>query len=207
MNRKSIYLNTIIILLIILVFIFGDYFSPIEMKFQYWWNTKYFEWEILLMVFIFSPILSAIISLKKIKDLNYKSKIIRVLFFINCLILLFLAYQFTKSYFTTKSELTNRENELIKKAIKDIKEDNVTYEFAGGLTLPLFSQKNENKIDSIQKKYGVEYVNTGCIVNLTEIQAQEKYSETVKPYLDKRNGGNWEKKMKIEIEKLKRDIH
>ncbi|OAB25206.1 hypothetical protein FBFR_16140 [Flavobacterium fryxellicola] len=203
MDKKFIYLNTTIIVLIILVFIFGDYFSPIEMKFQYWWNTKNFEWEILVMIFIVSPILSAVISLKKIKHLNYKIKISRVLFFINSLIVLFLVFQFTKFYLNTKTELTKRENELIEIAKKDIKEDNVTYKFAGGLKLPLFTKENENKIDSIQKKYGVKYVNTGCVVDLTEIQAQEKYKETVKPYLDKRNGKNWENIMETEIETLK----
>ena len=43
---------------------------------------------------------------------------------------------------------------LIKEAKRDIKDDNVTYKFAGGLQLPMYSQKNENSIEEkkIQKK-------------------------------------------------------
>ena len=206
MKKKFIYLNTILILVILLVFIFGDYFSPIEMKFQYWWSTKYLEWKMLSILFLSFAFFSAVISLIDIKNLKYISKFSRVFFSLNCLLLLFLIYNFTELYLTTKRELTKRENELIKEAKRDIKDDNVTYKFAGGLQLPTYSQKNENRIDSIRKKYGIKYINTGCIVDLVEIQAQEKYSETVKSYLEKRNGKNWEYKMQTEIENIKRDI-
>jgi len=206
MKKKFIYLNAILILVILLVFIFGDYFSPIEMKFQYWWSTKYLEWKMLSIIFLSFAFFSAVISLIDIKNLKYISKFSRVFFSLNCLLLLFLIYNFTELYLTTKSELTKRENELIKEAKRDVKDDNVTYKFAGGLQLPMHTQKNENRIDSIRKKYGIKYKNTGCIVDLIEIQAQEKYSETVKPYLEKRNGKNWEYKMQKEIELIKRDI-
>lgn len=36
-----------------------------------------------------------------------------------------------------------------------------------------------------------------------DLKAQEKYEETVQPYLIKRNGKNWELKMKSEIDKIK----
>ena len=206
MEKKFIYLNTGLILIIILVYIFGDYFSPIEMKFQYWWSTKYFEWKILLILFIVFALLSSVISLIRINNLKYISKFYRVFFSLNCLFLLYLTYYFSELYLSTKSKLTKRENELIIKAKSDIKEDNVTYKLARGLQLPMCSQKNEKKIDSIRKKYGVEYINTGCIIDDVEIQAQEKYTEIVKPYLEKRNGKNWEYIMKKEIENIKRDI-
>ena len=38
-----------------------------------------------------------------------------------------------------------------------------------------------------------------------EIKAQEKYKETVKVYLEKRNGKGWEEKMDYEITQLKKD--
>ena len=203
---KFIYLNTIIILAIIFVSVFGDYFSPIEMKFQYWWSTKYIEWKELSILFLSFAIFSAVLSLIKIKNLKFATKFNNVFLSLNCLFLLYLIYNCTELYLATKSELTQRENELIKKAKRDIKEDKVTYEYAGGLQIPMYSQKNENRIDNIRKKYGLKYKNTGCIVDLIEIQAQEKYSETVKPYLEKRNGKNWEYKMQIEIDRIKRDI-
>ena len=142
---KFIYLNTIIILAIIFVSVFGDYFSPIEMKFQYWWSTKYIEWKELSILFLSFAIFSAVLSLIKIKNLKFATKFNNVFLSLNCLFLLYLIYNCTELYLATKSELTQRENELIKKAKRDIKEDKVTYEYAGGLQIPMYSQKNENR--------------------------------------------------------------
>ncbi|WP_346986252.1 hypothetical protein [Chryseobacterium sp. POE27] len=36
-------------------------------------------------------------------------------------------------------------------------------------------------------------------VDLIDIEGQQKYEETVKPYLEKRNGKGWEEKMNREI--------
>jgi len=80
------------------------------------------------------------------------------------------------------------------------------YKFAGGLAVSDYNEETENKIDSIYKKYGVTYFSTGCSIDFIDIKAQEKYQETVKPYLIKRNGKNWEEKMKTEIEKIKTDF-
>lgn len=200
---KFNYLNSIILLLIVFVSIFGDYVSPIEMKFEYWWSTKYIEWKELLILFLSFAVFSALISLIKIKNLKFVTKFSQVFLSLNCLFLLFLIYHFAELYVTTKSQLTQRQNEIIQEAKRDIKNDNITYKLAGGLQLPLYSLQNQNRIDSIRKKYGVKYSNTGCIVDLIESQAQEKYSETVKPYLEKRNGKNWEDRMQTEIDRVK----
>ena len=34
-------------------------------------------------------------------------------------------------------------------------------------------------------------------------EARQKYDETVKPYLEKRNGKNWESKMNADIEEMR----
>lgn len=91
----------------------------------------------------------------------------------------------------------------MKQAKKDIEKDSVTYKFAGGFTEAAYNEKTENKIDSIYKSYGITYFNTGCIIDFMDLKAQEKYEETVQPYLIKRNGKNWELKMKSEIDKIK----
>ena len=206
MNKKFVNLNILLILLIILVFIFDDYFSPIESRFQHWWSLKNIEWKILLLIFSASIIFSAVISFQRIKQLNFKSKFLRIFAILNSLTLIFLIFQSGKYYIETKNELNKRESELIRKAKSDIKKDQIIYEFAGGFEIPMYSQKNQNIIDSINKSYGIKYVNTGCTIDLLENQAQEKYTETVKPYLDKRNGKNWEEKRKFEISKIKRDF-
>lgn len=99
-------------------------------------------------------------------------------------------------------EYVKLETEYISQAKEDIKNDNVTYKYAGGLTISECDSKIENKIDSINKNYGVRYFNTGCIIMEQNIKAQEKYAEIVKPYLEKRNGKDWEQKMKNEIETI-----
>lgn len=104
-----------------------------------------------------------------------------------------------------KNEYLKLEKEYINKANLDIRNDQVTYRYAGGLTISECNQNIENKIDSINKKYGVTYFNSGCIIIEQEIKAQEKYAKIVKPYLEKRNGINWEQKMAKEIEIIKRN--
>lgn len=71
--------------------------------------------------------------------------------------------------------------------------------------MPEYDEKKISKIDSIRKNYGITYDNTGCIVDFKIIEAEKKYKNTVKAYLEKRNGKNWEAKMNVEIEKVKGD--
>ncbi len=98
-----------------------------------------------------------------------------------------------------KNEYLKSEKEYINKANLDIKNDRVTYKYAGGLTISECNQNTENKIDSINKRYGLIFVNTGCVVMEREINAQEKYAEIVKPYLGKKK---WKK---LETENGKRN--
>ena len=60
------------------------------------------------------------------------------------------------------------------------------------------AQKNQ-----IFKKYGIEYINYGCIIDESKIVSQKKYKKAVEPYLEKRNGENWEEKMNAEINSIK----
>ncbi|MFY7815507.1 MAG: hypothetical protein ACOVRK_10015, partial [Chryseobacterium taeanense] len=89
-------------------------------------------------------------------------------------------------------------------AKEDIKKDNVTYRFSGGFSIPEYDAETLNKIDSIRKKYGINYENTGCTVDAIDMEGQKRYEETVKPYLDKRNGKGWAEKMNREIDNLKK---
>ncbi len=206
MSRRLIYLNSSLLLLIILVFVFGDFFSPIDRTFYYWWFTKYLEWKILLSIVFGSAILSVLVGFIKIKKFSSTSRSLVTFLICNVLLLGFLIFKSLRLYFNTKIELENREAELMKEAKSDIAEDNVTYKFAGGIPLPTVSEKGQTKIDSIHALYGVKYINTGCVVFDIEVQAQEKYSEIVKPYLETRNGKNWEIKMKKQVEKVREDF-
>lgn len=104
----------------------------------------------------------------------------------------------------TQKEISRAEHKYIKQAEKDIKNDLITFKYSGGFSLPQYDQKTTQKIDSIYKKYGIMYKDTGCIIDLVENEAQKKFEETVKPYLEKRNGTGWEIKMKKEISNIKK---
>lgn len=104
----------------------------------------------------------------------------------------------------TQKEILRAENKYIKQAEKDIKNDLITIKYSGGFSIPKYDQPTTRKIDSIYKKYGIMYKDTGCIIDLVDNEAQKKYEETVKLYLEKRNGTGWEIKMKKEISNIKK---
>lgn len=91
----------------------------------------------------------------------------------------------------------------VQQAKKDIKNSLVNYKYAGGLTILKYDKRAYEKIDSIRKNYGIIIDNTGCQVDLIEKEGQIKYEEIVTPYLEKRNGKGWEKRMRNEIEIIK----
>lgn len=158
-----------------------------------------YETEYILIILLIIGLLAYLIASVKNKQNNF----LHIFFILNCLFLAFLVFEGSSEYIKKKKELTLREIEYIEQAKKDIENDRVTYKFAGGLAVSDYNEETENKIDSIYKNYGVTYFNTGCIVDFMDLKAQKKYQETVKPYLIKRNGKNWELKMKSEIEKIR----
>jgi hypothetical protein len=80
-----------------------------------------------------------------------------------------------------------RRSKLIKEQNAEKKTIMSLYNLQADFNSDVFPKKIKQEIYISEKKYGIKYKNTGCIVDL-EIQAQEKYSETVKSYLEKRNG-------------------
>ncbi|SFT38987.1 hypothetical protein SAMN05421857_0641 [Chryseobacterium formosense] len=201
--KKILYLNIILIALIFVasIAIFYSYNFPIP--FDFIRNFKDYEIQYVLIILLIIGFLASLIASVKIKKYNFKNKFLSIFLILNCLFLAFLVFNGSSEYIKRKKALTLLENEYIKQAKKDIENDKVTYKFAGGLAVSDYNEETENKIDSIYKNYGVTYFNTGCIIDFMDIKAQEKYQETVKPYLIKRNGKNWEVKMKSEIEKIK----
>lgn len=169
-------------------------------------NFKDYGMEYILIILLIIALLAFLIAKIAIKKSDFKNRFLRVFLILNCLFLVFLAFQGSSEYLKRKKKLTLRQNEYIKQAEKDIINDNVTYKIPDGLPVSVYNEKTQSKIDSICKNYGVTYFNTGCIVDFMDAKAQEKYNETVKPYLIKRNGKNWELKMESEIEKVKNDF-
>ncbi|TXF79222.1 hypothetical protein [Chryseobacterium sp.] len=170
---------------------------------MYDFNQYGFEYVAAIVLVI--ALLTALVATLNIKNLDFKNKFLRILPLFNSIFLVFMIFEGVSAFIHQKSKLIKLENAYIARAKKDITKDKIIYEYAGGLALPMYSEKVVKEIDRIHEKYGVTYLNTGCLINYAEIKAQKKYKETVSPYLEKRNGKNWEIKMNAEIEKIKRD--
>lgn len=203
MLKKLLYLNIILIVLILLASIATFYGNNFPIPFDFIGDFKDYGIEYILIFLLIIGVLASLIASVKIKNYYFKSKFLCIFLILNCLFFGFLVFEGSSEYMKRRKALTLLENEYIKQAKKDIEIDNVTYKFAGGFTVAVYNKETEDKIDSMCKNYGVTYLNTGCIIDFIDIKAQEKYQETVKPYLIKRNGKNWELKMKSEIEKIK----
>lgn len=202
---KKFYILIIIALVLNLsIFILGYYFINYPMKFNLWYIIKECGIGALLIILGIITLVSWLSSVIEIKHLDPKTKFLRAFLILNGLLFVFLLYYSLDQFIQAKKEITNLENEYLKQAKIDIKNDHVSIKYAGGFELPMYDEKTIHKIDSIRKKYGVTYQNTGCIIDNIDIKAQEKYDDTVMPYLDKRNGKGWQHRMEKEIDNLKK---
>ncbi len=201
--KKILYLNIILIILILVASIAIFYGNNFPIPFDFIGNFKDYGIQYILIILLIIGLLASLIASVKIKKYNFKNRFLCVFLILNCLFLGFLVFEGSSEYIKRRKALTLLEKEYMKQAKKDIEKDSVTYKFAGGFTEAAYNEKTENKIDSIYKNYGITYFNTGCIIDFMDLKAQEKYEETVQPYLIKRNGKNWELKMKYEIDKIK----
>ncbi|MCT2561099.1 FEKKY domain-containing protein [Chryseobacterium herbae] len=204
MYKKLFMINIAVILLVTVVYIFGYYFINYPMKFDVWEMLKECKLQYLPAVFIVTALASYLVSSLDFKKLNFKSKFLSVFPFLNMLALAFFIYIAAEGFIKNKRELTKQENYYIIEAQKDIKKDQIVMRYAGGFFLPIADQTTIKKIDSIRKKYGIISQNTGCTIDPIDRKAQEKYSELTDPYLENRNGKDWNERMKKEIDGLKK---
>ncbi|MFP3598793.1 hypothetical protein [Chryseobacterium sp. SIMBA_029] len=204
MNKKPIYLNIFVVLLLAGAHIGSYYLINYPMRFSFWSMIKESQVKYLGAILAGTALITYLISNILIKNLSFKRKFIRIFLILNSIILMVIVYHSVRTFMTTQKEISQAEHEYIKQAEKDIKNDSVIIKYSGGFSLPQYDQKTTRKIDSIYKKYGIMYKNTGCIIDLVDNEAQKKYEETVKPYLEKRNGTGWEIKMKKEISNIKK---
>ncbi|MEA1851159.1 hypothetical protein U9K52_19775 [Chryseobacterium sp. MHB01] len=203
-SRKLLTINIVVVLLFIAVHTLGGYLLIYPGKSDVRTIILESRPQYLLIALAIFALIAWLISHLRIKNLNPKNKFLLV-FTVFCGILLsYVIYFDAATYISTRKAIKESENEYVQQAKEDIKKDKIMYRFAGGLPIPEYDTKTQNKIDSIRKKFGISYFNTGCIVDIIDGEGQQKYKETVKPYLDKRNGKGWEEKMNKEIENLKK---
>lgn len=171
------------------------------MKFDFQFAIQDSNWIMLIIIISSLDVFALVLGFLKIKQLDFQ----RIFLCFNILLLIFIIYYSVDVFIKTKKEIAKREKEYIIKAKEDIKNDNITFEYSGGLQIISDSQKILDKTDSIQRKYGISYKNLGCMIFPIEAEARQKYDETVNPYLEKRNGKNWESKMNAEIEEMRKN--
>ena len=205
MNKKLTIINIIILIFIFVANVGTFYGINYPLKFNFPYHFRDYGFGYVLIVISVIALFTALISTLNIKTFNYKNKFLGIFSLVNSILLAFIIFGGISGFNRQKVEYEKLEKEYVKQAKQDMQNDMVIYKYAGGLTIPECEQNTENKIDSINKNYGVTYINTGCIIIEQEIKAQDKYAEIVKPYLEKRNGKNWEQKMAKEIEVVKRD--
>ncbi|WP_336718378.1 hypothetical protein [Chryseobacterium mucoviscidosis] len=202
-SKKLLRIAIAVLSLLIVVYTLGNYLILYPMKFDFLTVISESQPHYLLFIIAFFILISWLISHVRIKNLSPKNRFLLAFTILCGIMLLWIGYYNLSTFFNTRKVITKIENEYIQQAKEDIKNDQVTFRFTGGFELPNNDRKMDVKIDSIQKKYGIKSENTGCTIDEIDSKAQEKYIETVKPYLEKRNGKGWESKMQNEINKLK----
>lgn len=203
MFKKILYLNITVISLIFAAATMAFYGSNYPTRFDFAYDFNDYELGYILLILIGIAIPASLVATLEIKNLDFKNKFFRIILLLNSLLLCFIIFEGLSGYLKNLKEVTEIENQYIKQAKNDIKNDKVTYRFAGGLELPMYGEKTNQKIDRIHQKYGIQFINTGCIVMPIYSDAQKKYELTVEPYLEKRNGKNWQAKMDKEIAEIK----
>lgn len=201
-SKKLLIINIVVVMLLITAHTLGGYFIMYPMRSDVWTVILESSPYYLLIALAIFALIAWLISHLRIKNLNPKNKFLLAYTILCGVLLTFIIYFDAATYISTRKAIRESENEYIQKAKEDIKKDNVMYRFTGGLSIPKYDLKTRNKIDSIRKKFGVTYFNTGCTVDIIDIEGQRKYEEAVKLYLEKRNGKGWEEKMNREIENL-----
>ncbi|PIF44622.1 hypothetical protein CLU96_1599 [Chryseobacterium sp. 52] len=204
MYKKLIAVNLVVILLVTAVYIVVFYCINYPIQFNLWYLVKESQLQYLPAIFGATALVSYLISTLNFKKLNFKSKFLRVFALLNALGLLFFVYMSADGFIKNKRKLTNQENYYLQEAKKDIKKDQIVMRYTGGLSVSVNDQKTTKQIDRVAKKYGIIMQNTGCTIDMMDIKAQEKYTALTNPYLEKRNGKDWKKRMQKEIDGVKK---
>lgn len=207
MTKKLVISNILILLLICCAMIGYFYANNYPMQFTLLYGPREYDFNFAGIVLLVTALFSGLASVFNYKNFSFLNKFLASFCLLNSIFLVFMISQSISRYIEQREGYLSLEKEYINQARLDMKQDAVTFKYAGGLTLAGCNGNIEHKIDSITQKYGVTYVNTGCVFMEQLSRAEDKYAETVKPYLEKRNGKNWEQKMDKEIETIKKDCN
>lgn len=212
MPKKLIIANIVVFILLILCFI-GDYLvfgTPIN-------EISLEDWLIFLGISSSIIIISFLLSLIPFRKTNPKKVFGLLTLIFNTSLVGYISFFIINIYIDNDYQplsekncyswqtLENLESEYIKRALKDIENDEVKEFHLGGFMLLDEEEISFGvKRDSIYKKYGITLQDTGCLYDEIDEKAKEKYYELVKPYLDKRNGKDWQKRLNEELKNIEK---
>ncbi len=201
--KKLILINFLIILLVCTAFLTAEYFNSYPTEFNIGKLFKQISLAPFIILFTAVIIFSLPFSFLRMRRLNFKEKYLRVFPVMNLLLIILIIRISYPVYAETKERIEEGEQLNIIQAKKDINNDLIIFEVPGGVS-DSYNEKLNQQIDSITKKYGVLYKNTGCVVDNAEIEIRKKYTALTERYLIQRNGKDWETKMTAEINALKK---
>lgn len=206
-SKKLLRIAIAVLFLLIVVHTLGNYLILYPIKFDFWTVISESQPHYLLFILAFFVLISWLIRHVRIKNLSPKNRFLLAFTILCGIMLLWISYFNLNTYFNTRKAIMKIENEYIQQAKEDIKNDSIVFK-SYGLPIFMYDQETYRKIDSIRSHYGIYLKNTGCTVDYIENEGRNKYEEIVTPYLEKRNGKGWNKKMLDEIEKLKKtELH
>lgn len=206
-GNSFIFWNILALLLIVFVYTFGDFFSNYPLDIRHIEKAlEYVVWDYLVYLIVGTLLVSFLLALLLRKRRGLKIAHLQTFFVLNSGVLVYLVGMVGYLFVSNVIEVSEMRDEYRKQANEDIRNDNVTFRYAG-LEVELHSSSVTSKIDSICRIFGVSYYNTGCMINDNDIVAQETYDELVQPYLDKRNGVDWEERMNQQIEEIIEVLH
>ncbi|HFK5508033.1 hypothetical protein [Elizabethkingia anophelis] len=201
--KKLILINFLILILVGAGFLASEYFMTYPAKFNIGKFFQQISFTPGILFIIASAVFSLPFSFLRMKRLNFREKYLRVFPVMNLILIVLIIKVSYPIYAETKTRIEGMQQQYIIKAKNDIRNDLIIYEYAGGIT-DTYNEKLAQQTDSITKKYGIVYQNTGCIIDNESIEARKKYTEITEAYLIQRNGKGWETKMDAEINSLKK---
>ena len=206
--KKLLFITILTTFAVCLINIFSFYLFNYPDKTDIWKIIKYYtEWKEL--IFIYSLVISftILVSLFLFKEHKFIKKFYIFIIGFNIILFIFIIVKGLNSLIENKKHLEEVVTEFRKNAEKDIKIDNVKY-FSQGFMLPpksIIDAKNQSNIETIRKKYGLNHKNLGCTISPILMRAQEEYKKITDAYLEKRNGKNWEIKMRKKIDSINKN--
>ena len=163
------------------------------------------EWKAFVLILCLSFLGAFILSFLPIKAFSQKRKMAAFFAALQGIILSLFIFETVDNYEQNRKELNDQLSYYRAKATRDIKKGFIEIEYAGGLEFPTAQELNMRvEEDSLRKLYGFSYRNSGCTVGAAIQTAQEEYERMTKPFLNQRNGPQWERRLEEQIKHVRK---